>query len=58
MGTLAQHGAVLPLSFLHALAKPVQNTCAYAMYYAVWWKKNIYLGMIVHCLMNIIGTIF
>lgn len=25
--------------------------------YSVWWKKNIYLGMIVHCLMNLIGSI-
>ena len=26
------------------------------MIYAVWWKKNIYLGMVVHCSFNIIGT--
>lgn len=26
------------------------------MIYAVWWRKNIYLGMIVHCTFNIIGT--
>jgi uncharacterized protein len=26
------------------------------MVYAVWWKRNIYLGMVVHCLTNTIGT--
>jgi len=25
------------------------------LYYAVWWKKNIYLGMIVHCAGNLVG---
>ena len=25
--------------------------------YAVWWKKNIYLGMIVHCAGNLVGSI-
>jgi uncharacterized protein len=24
--------------------------------YVVWWKRNIYLGMIAHCLLNLIGT--
>jgi membrane protease YdiL (CAAX protease family) len=27
------------------------------MVYGVWWKRNIYLGMIAHCLLNLIGTI-
>ena len=26
------------------------------MVYAVWWKRNIYLGMIAHCLLNLVGT--
>jgi uncharacterized protein len=26
------------------------------MVYGVWWKRNIYLGMIAHCLLNLIGT--
>lgn len=26
------------------------------MVYFVWWKRNIYLGMIAHCLLNLIGT--
>ncbi|HEU0295355.1 MAG TPA: CPBP family intramembrane glutamic endopeptidase [Anaerolineales bacterium] len=26
------------------------------MVYVVWWKRNIYLGMIAHCLLNLIGT--
>lgn len=24
--------------------------------YGVWWKRNIYMGMIAHCLLNLIGT--
>jgi len=28
------------------------------MGYAVWWKKNIYIGIIVHCLINIISSVF
>lgn len=27
------------------------------MGYVVWWKKNIYLGMITHVVLNLIGTI-
>ena len=27
------------------------------MVYVVWWKRNIYLGMIAHCLLNLIGTV-
>jgi membrane protease YdiL (CAAX protease family) len=27
------------------------------LYYAVWWKKNIYLGMIVHCAANFISGV-
>lgn len=27
------------------------------LYYAVWWKKNIYLGMIVHCAGNLVGAL-
>jgi len=27
------------------------------MVYVVWWKKNIYLGIVTHCLMNTIGTV-
>jgi len=26
------------------------------MVYLVWWKRNIYLGIIAHCLLNLIGT--
>jgi membrane protease YdiL (CAAX protease family) len=25
--------------------------------YAVWWKRNIYLGMVVHCAGNLAGAI-
>ncbi len=27
------------------------------MVYLVWWKRNIYIGMIAHCLLNLIGTV-
>jgi membrane protease YdiL (CAAX protease family) len=27
------------------------------MIYTVWWKKNLYIGMIVHCSANLIGSI-
>lgn len=37
---------------------PVRILALTPLYYAVWWKKNIYLGMIVHCLINIIAAIF
>ena len=26
------------------------------VFYAVWWKKNIYIGIIVHCLVNLLGS--
>ena len=26
------------------------------MAYLVWWKRNIYIGIIAHCLLNLIGT--
>jgi membrane protease YdiL (CAAX protease family) len=26
------------------------------LFYVVWWKKNIYLGMIAHWLVNLVGT--
>ena len=26
------------------------------MVYVVWWRRNIYIGMIAHCLLNLIGT--
>jgi membrane protease YdiL (CAAX protease family) len=27
------------------------------MVYLVWWKRNIYIGIIAHCLLNLIGTL-
>lgn len=45
---------------LYHLFTPWQNVTRILgvgpMVYAVWWKKNIYLGVIVHCAFNIIGT--
>jgi uncharacterized protein len=25
--------------------------------YAVWWKRNVYLGMVVHCTLNSLGVL-
>jgi membrane protease YdiL (CAAX protease family) len=27
------------------------------LFYAVWWKKNIYVGMLVHCAGNLVGAL-
>ena len=27
------------------------------MVYLVWWRRNIYIGVIAHCLLNLIGTL-
>jgi membrane protease YdiL (CAAX protease family) len=36
---------------------PIRIIALLPMVYTVWWKRNIYLGMIVHCTGNIIGAI-
>jgi membrane protease YdiL (CAAX protease family) len=36
---------------------PVRIIALLPLMYLVWWKKNIYLGMIVHCAGNTIGAI-
>ncbi|MCJ7665141.1 MAG: CPBP family intramembrane metalloprotease [Actinobacteria bacterium] len=33
---------------------PARILAILPMVYAVWWKKNIYIGIIIHCLINII----
>jgi len=35
---------------------PLRILALSPLYYAVWLKQNIYLGMIVHCLMNLMGS--
>jgi hypothetical protein len=27
------------------------------MVYAVWWKRNLFIGIIAHCLLNLIGDV-
>lgn len=34
---------------------PARILAILPMVYAVWWKKNIYIGIIIHCLINIIS---
>jgi membrane protease YdiL (CAAX protease family) len=36
---------------------PIRIMALVPMVYTVWWKRNIYLGMIVHCTGNMIGAI-
>jgi len=36
---------------------PARILALLPMGYAVWWKKNIYIGIIVHCIINIIGSV-
>ncbi len=36
---------------------PLRIIALTPVFYTVWWKKNIYLGIIVHCLMNLMGSV-
>jgi membrane protease YdiL (CAAX protease family) len=36
---------------------PIRIIALLPMVYMVWWKRNIYLGMIVHCAGNMVGAI-
>jgi membrane protease YdiL (CAAX protease family) len=36
---------------------PLRIIALTPLYYTVWWKRNIYVGIVVHCLMNLIGSI-
>lgn len=60
LGAWAPMVNILLFSFYHFFT-PWQNLgriLAFTpLYYAVWWKKNIYLGMIVHCAGNMVGGI-
>lgn len=35
---------------------PLRIIALTPVFYTVWWRKNIYLGIIVHCLMNLAGS--
>ncbi len=46
-------------SFYHFFTpwqNPLRIMALTPVFYTVWWKKNIYLGIIVHCLMNLTGS--
>lgn len=46
-------------SFYHFFTpwqNPLRIMALAPVFYTVWWKKNIYLGIIVHCLMNLAGS--
>jgi len=35
---------------------PLRIMALLPVFYSVWWRKNIYLGIIVHCIMNLMGS--
>jgi len=35
---------------------PLRIMALLPVFYTVWWRKNLYLGIIVHCLMNLTGS--
>ena len=43
--------------FLTPWQNPARILALLPVVYAVWWKKNIYIGIIVHCAANIIGAV-
>ncbi len=36
---------------------PLRIVALTPLFYTVWWRKNIYLGILVHCLMNLAGSL-
>jgi len=34
---------------------PIRIFAVLPLSYAVWWRKNVYIGIIAHCLLNLIG---
>ena len=60
LGGWAPHINILLFSLYHFFT-PWQNPgriLAFTpLYYAVWRKRNIYLGMLVHCAGNLVGGV-
>ncbi len=46
-----------PYHFFTPWQNPMRLVAFLPMCYTVWWKKNITVGIFVHCIMNLIGTI-
>ena len=42
--------------FFSPWQNPLRILAFTPVFYAVWWKKNIYIGIIVHCMVNLLGT--
>jgi membrane protease YdiL (CAAX protease family) len=42
--------------FFSPWQNPLRILAFTPVFYAVWWKKNIYIGIIVHCLGNLVGS--
>jgi len=43
--------------FFSPWQNPVRIIALSPMVYLVWWKKNVYLGIIIHCIVNTLGAI-
>ena len=43
--------------FFSPWQNPLRILAFAPVFYAVWWKKNIYIGIIVHCLGNLLGSV-
>lgn len=43
--------------FFSPWQNPLRILAFTPVYYIVWWKRNIYIGIIVHCLGNLIGSV-
>jgi membrane protease YdiL (CAAX protease family) len=52
-GEMQQHSTLQSI-VLHLLPGAIA-TAVYILI-LVWWKRNIYIGIIAHCLLNLIGT--
>ena len=43
--------------FFSPWQNPLRILAFTPVFYTVWWKKNIYIGIIVHCLGNLLGSV-
>jgi len=43
--------------FFSPWQNPLRILAFTPVYYVVWWKENIYIGIVVHCLGNLLGSV-
>lgn len=52
------HSALFSLyHFFTPWQNPLRIIALTPLFYTVWWRRNIYVGIIVHCLMNLMGSL-